>query len=194
MFSLPTRAYQRAYTLIELLITLCIAVILTSLAAPSFASLMRSTQSATVINSLASGFQLARTSAITYSQPVVFCARQTDTACGTDWNNGSLVFTDKNNNNQLDIEERALANIPATPTGSKIKISTFGNRKYLRFNAMGFLENYTAGNIVFCPPGGTARDARNLIFTRMGRLRFGTDINSDGIRENAEGQPLSCPS
>lgn len=192
----PLRARVAGHTLPELVISLSLATILASLALPAFANLLRQQQGSSVIHTLANLYQLARTTAISSGKPVVFCARASESACGTDWRQGVLVFTDSNSNNQLDPlpAERALGTLEPLPAGSRLAISTFGNRRYLRFTARGTLEDFTAGNLVYCPPGGQARDARNLIFTRMGRLRFGTDRNHDGIRENAEGQPLGCPS
>ena len=182
----------RGYTLVELLVALCILAILLSLALPAFADVVRRVQSETVVNSLANAYQLARSAAINQRQPVVFCAKAGAGSCGNDWTNGALVFQDPNGNRVMENEEKLLAEIAQPPTGSQLKMRAALNKQYLRFMANGMLEN-TAGSITYCPPKGTPRDARNLIFTRNGRLRFGTAQNRDGIPENAEGPPLSCP-
>lgn len=181
------------YTLIELLMTLCIMSILFSLALPSFASVIRHVQSETVMNAFFNAYQLARSTAVSQRQPVVLCAKANAQACGSDWTRGSLVFADPNNNRMLDKDERLLIELAAPPEGSRLTMRAALNKQYLRFMANGMLEN-TAGSMVYCPPNGTARDARNVIFSRNGRLRFGYDKNHDGMAENAEGQPLSCPS
>lgn len=187
------RSRQTGYSLIELIVTASIAVILGSLALPAFANIIRSQQSLTAIQTLMTAYQQARTSAIMLNKPVTFCARKTSRSCGSDWSQGALVFTDNNSSNTIEEDERLFIDLPPFPSGSNLSISTFGNRKYLRFAPNGLLENYSAGNIIFCPPGGKDTDARNLIFTRAGRPRLGTDKNGDGIREDAEGQPLHCP-
>ena len=180
------------YTLLELLVTLCITTILFSLALPAFASVIRHVQSETVVNSLASAYQLARNAAISQRQPVVFCAKADEQTCGNDWARGALVFADPDGDRMRDDDEKLLANIAAPPTGSQLKMKAALNKQYLRFMANGMLEN-TAGSLVYCPANGSARDARNMIFTRNGRLRIGSDLNRDGVLENAEGQPLGCP-
>ena len=182
----------RGYTLIELLITLSIMSILLSFALPGFASMLRTVQSDTVMNSVVNAYQLARSTAISERKPVIFCAKADARTCGTDWTRGALVFADPNANRIQDNNERILADVAPPPTGSQLKMKAALNKQYLRFMGNGMLEN-TAGSIVYCPPGGTARNARNIIFSRNGRLRFGYDMNHDGIPENAEGQPLSCP-
>lgn len=184
---------QDGYSLVELIVTVSITAILGSLALPAFANIIRSQQSLTAIESLMTAYQQARTSAIMLNKPVTFCARKNGSTCGSDWSQGALVFVDDNSDNIIDDGERVFAEMPAFPAGSSLSISTFGNRKFLRFAPSGLLENYSAGNIVYCPPKGKAQDARNLIFTRMGRPRLGTDSNGDGIREDADGQPLRCP-
>ena len=183
----------RGYSLIELMIVLCITSILLSFALPGFASMLRTAQSDTAIYSVVNAYHLARSTAISQRKPVIFCAKADVRTCGSDWARGALVFVDPNNNRIQDDDERVLADIAAPPTGSHLIMKAALNKQYLRFMDNGMLEN-TAGSMVYCPPNGTARDARNIIFTCIGRLRFGGDVNHDGIRENAEGQPLDCPS
>ncbi|HSC75875.1 MAG TPA: GspH/FimT family pseudopilin [Pseudomonadales bacterium] len=182
----------RGYTLMEFLVVMSISSILLSLALPVFSSTFKRMQGDTVIYSLAGAYQLARSTAISQRQSVVFCARADAQTCGNDWTRGALVFADPNDNRIQDSDERIVADIAAPPTGSQLKMRAALNKQYLRFMGNGMLEN-TAGSMVYCPPNGTERDARTMIFTRNGRLRFGYDTNHDGILENAEGQPLGCP-
>lgn len=190
----PDNALHRdsGYTLPELLVTLGISTLLLSLALPAFSSMARRVQAETTLHAIANAWQLARSAAITYREPVVMCPNNADSACGTDWTQGAIVFSDPNNNRWLDEYERRLALVPAPPKGSQLTMKAALGKQYLRFMANGMLEN-TAGSLVYCPANGSARDARNIIFARNGRLRFGSDRNRDGILENAEGQPLSCP-
>ncbi len=190
---MQTTIFQRAHTLLELLVTLAFIGVLLSLAVPALAHILRQQRANTAINSIAGAFQTARNSAISLKVPVVFCAKQDDALCGRDWHNGALVFVDRNRNSVVDSGERVLTQLAAFPAGSTLRISTFGNRQNLRFSAQGFLENYSAGNIVFCAVEGDARYARNVIFARMGRFRFGDDANHDGFNEDANGRALTCP-
>lgn len=180
------------YTLPELLVTLGISTLLLSLALPAFSSLTRRVQAETTLLAIANAWQLARNAAISYREPVVMCPINADSACGTDWTRGALVFSDPNHNRRLDDDERLLTTVPAPPEGSQLVMKAALGKQYLRVMSNGMLEN-TAGSLIYCPANGSPREARNLIFTRNGRMRFGDDRNRDGIPENAEGQPLSCP-
>ena len=183
------------YSLIELWVTLSVFIILASFAIPAFSGLMHRTQSLITINSLATAYQLARNGAISTRQSVVFCAQTPgENKCGEDWLKGAIVFTDTNNNRVLDEDkkERVLTVLPALPEGSQIVLKAALRKHYLRFMPNGMLEN-TAGTLTYCPPNGKSTDARIMIFSVNGRLRFGIDKDNDGIREDANGKALQCP-
>ena len=183
---------QRGYHLVEILFTLCVLSILLGMALPAFSNVLRNAQSQTVLYSLVNAYQLARSTAIHQRKSVVFCAKADTHTCGNDWMHGALAFVDTNDNRSHDADERFITELSPPPPGSQLVMKAALNKQYLRFMPNGMLEN-TAGSIVYCPPGANTGDARNLIFSRNGRLRFGYDNNRDGIPENAEGQPLSCP-
>jgi type IV fimbrial biogenesis protein FimT len=185
---------ERGHTLLELLVTLSVVAILTGMAAPALAGMVRNIQGTLALNSFVATYQLARSEAISTRASVVLCSKDADNQCGKDWHKGAIAFTDRNNNRKLDIDqdERLLTEMEPPPAGSQMAMSAALGKQYLRFMGNGMLEN-TAGSFVICPPGGKARDARIAIFSRNGRLRFGTDTDHDGIQEDAKGQPLSCP-
>ncbi|HRG49688.1 MAG: GspH/FimT family protein [Cellvibrionales bacterium] len=188
-----TASQQRGYTLLELLTTLAILLILSTLALPSFSSIVRRSQSESLMYTLISTAQLARSSAVSRRESVVFCASTDQLSCGNDWTKGAVVFADPNNNRRVDQHEPVLATLPSTPEGSQLVMRAALNKQHLRYMSNGMLEN-TAGSFIYCPAHATERDVRNLIFNRTGRMRLGYDHNRDGIPENAEGQPVRCPS
>lgn len=188
-----TSAQQHGYTLLELLTALTVMLILITLALPSFSSMVRRTQGETLMFSLLDAAQLARSSAVAHRESVVFCASGDQQRCEDDWTKGAMVFTDPNNNRTVDRNEKILTTLPPTPEDSRLTLRAALNKQYLRYMSNGMLEN-TAGSFIYCPAHATERDARNLIFNRTGRMRLGYDHNRDGIPENAEGQPVRCPS
>lgn len=185
--------HQTGYSLVELLVTLGIITLLTTLALPAMAALVRNTQTASLANSLIAASMLARTTAIAQRTSVVLCGKG-DNACGKDWQNGAMVFTDANNNRKLEPNEgdTLVTELDHPPAGSQLSMKAALNKQYLRFMPNGMLEN-TAGSLQLCPAGNDAHQARILIFNRSGRFRFGTDANHDGIQEDANRQPLRCP-
>ena len=85
---------NQGFTMVELLVTITIAAVLLSVAAPNFSDAMRNSQQIIVINDLIGSLRLARSEAIKRSTRTAVCARSNDTLCGTDWNNGFITFID----------------------------------------------------------------------------------------------------
>lgn len=87
---------QKGMTVVELMVTLAVAIALTTVGVPMFRSIMANNQAVSQTNALVTALQLARAEAVSRAQPVAVCARSSDTACGNsgDWANGWLVFVD----------------------------------------------------------------------------------------------------
>jgi len=92
---------QRAFTIIELMITVAIAAILITVAVPAMQDMVRNNRLVTQTNLLVSHIQLARSEAIKRSAPAVLCRsanpRAASPSCGGTaniWTSGWLVFAD----------------------------------------------------------------------------------------------------
>lgn len=188
----------QGFSLIEVLIALCVLTVLLGIAIPSFANLTHKTQVRTQAQAFISHFQLARSTAITRRVPAIYCPIDTSQQvlvgqrCGTDWTRGAVVFSDADGNLTIDRDSDIHALLAPVKNGIQMRMRAGLNKQYLRFMHNGFLEN-TAGNMVVCAADNKPQNATVIIFTRNGRLRFGSDKNNDGILENAEGQPIGCP-
>lgn len=85
---------NRGFTLIELIATMAVMAILLGIGVPSFLEVVRNSRLGTDYNEVVGALYLARSEAIKGSDNVTVCARKNDTTCGSDWNNGLLVFAD----------------------------------------------------------------------------------------------------
>ena len=65
---------QRGFTILELMVTLIIAAIITTLAVPSFQSLIQATRRSSSVSSIADAIVTARVEAVTRGVPVTLCA------------------------------------------------------------------------------------------------------------------------
>ena len=89
------RNSNRGVTLVELLVTLVIAAILLTLAAPSFNEFIQKSNTSTAVDKFVESINLARSEAIKRGLQIV--VRKT----GSHWEEGWTIFSDHNGNGQL---------------------------------------------------------------------------------------------
>lgn len=91
--------YIRAFTLIELIVTLSVAAILAAITVPGFSAMIRDNRLLTQANSLVSSIQLARSEAIKQGVQVTI---KKNGSTSSNWDSGWYVFTDWDGDGQYD--------------------------------------------------------------------------------------------
>ncbi len=183
-----------AFTLLELLITLSIALFLLGLTIPSFNRLMSTNRLTSYVNEWITDLNYARSEAIKRGQQVVL--RKTF----LQWEQGWQVFVDidrststhENVLDSVDILLRVHSTLPVTFTlrGN----NNFTN--FIRFRPDGTSSNF--GSFVICdnrdgdnlPQSNTSR---LVTVNAAGRIHLGIDANHNGIPERDDGSEIvSC--
>ncbi|MBC5785009.1 GspH/FimT family pseudopilin [Ramlibacter sp. USB13] len=97
----------RAFTLLELLVTLCVASVLLSVAVPSLARLHASAQLSTIARGFLESLRLARSEAVKRGGRVVMCKSANGTTCADTggWDQGWIIFQDNNANGAHEANE-----------------------------------------------------------------------------------------
>jgi type IV fimbrial biogenesis protein FimT len=130
------------FTLIELMITVAIAGIFASLAAPAMTTIIRNNRVQSEASSLVSDLQLARNEAIKRGSPVAVCPAATGGgSCLTTntWQNGWIIFTDLNGNGVYDsTSETMLRYRQALSSTDTIVASPQPTTNAISFNRDGF--------------------------------------------------------
>lgn len=163
-------------TLIELLVTVSIAVVMAMIAAPSLQAFTRSAQLRTATNDLAVALVYARSESIKRGWPVTVCKSSSTAAvapscnAAASWQQGWLVFVDLNQNGALDVGDAALR--IGTPDSTALTVAGGANfSSYVTFRPSGFpLGNGGAesGSFTFC----LAPDSRVLNLSKTGRSQI----------------------
>ena len=189
------------YTLIELLVAVAVLGILLGVSAPAFQSVIKDSRQVTAYNQIASVLRFARSEAIKQSSGITVCPRSTDTACGTDWSKGMLVFHDALSNGNplvLDSSDTILRVISTSLNGLTVSANaivrpstTTANQTSIRFEGRG-QANWANGTWLLCDDRGEAF-ARALIVNGAGvaRSAYPTD-SSSGVVVDARGTAVDC--
>lgn len=125
---------QRGFTLVELMITLAVAVILTAIAVPSFRNLTLSNRLTTAANDVVGALNVARMEAVKRNASVQFCsdsstANGSDTLGGLCGSNAGAVYTVVNGTTSVLVQ--------APNMGLEGGIQLNGSMKAVRFNGQG---------------------------------------------------------
>jgi len=179
----PRLRQQHGVTLLELLATLTVALILSSIAIPALQTLLMTNRMSTQVNELLTTLQGARSSAIAHQQRTVLCPILDQSLCvnSSDWKHGWIVFADHNTNQQHDKDE-ALSRVNNTPT-KNLTITSGSGRTRIIFQADGTAWGSNT-TLTFCDARGPEQ-ARAIIIALNGRPRV--------ARTKSDGGPLNCP-
>lgn len=157
---------QRAFTLVELIITVAILGVLLSIAVPSFGSLIERNQQTSATHELLSALNHARGLAITRRELVSVCAGADSCSLSDNWDQSILTFSDTNRNGQLDAGER-LHRAVTIPGQYRWNWSNFRRKTFITFKASGLTDSLN-GTYTLCH----GRDAKQRVVIGVtGRLR-----------------------
>lgn len=157
---------MHAFSLLELLICLSISAIILSLTAPSLQETVRRNKNTQSVNQLLGILQYARGSAVFGRNTIGVCAGTNSCRATLTWRHKLLVFTDTNQNGQLDINEQLLRtdNLPADIVWHW---SNFRDRNFLQYEQNGTTRALN-GTLTLCRNG---EPLHQVVISLAGRLR-----------------------
>jgi len=148
---------QIGFSLIELLVTIAVVAILSTLAAPSFTNVIKNGRLATETNDLMSDLAFARAEAARRGKRVTLCVSSNATGCGTGtvWSGGRIVFSDTGTYGTVDTGDEILR--VNQPSGNKVSIAATGftvsatsTLNYIQFRPNGTLNSDSIGSFTIC--------------------------------------------
>ena len=171
-------AQMRGVTLIELIATIGVVVIVSSISIPSFAQFLQKSKIESSSNELFTMLAVARQNAIVSGKDTYVCELIGSNQCEIDrpfgaiWNNGWLVFQDNNQNSDLDEEDNILL---IHKNQSKVGV-IFNQRGRLRFRSDGSARS---AGFYIC----TKRSSKHILILYSGRVRINTLKDPQRIEE-----------
>jgi type IV fimbrial biogenesis protein FimT len=168
--------------MIELITTVGVVAILSTLAAPSFGNLRQDAERTSTVNAFVHALFLARSESIKRAQVVSICKSKNGIACAdkyASWQDGWIMFAndDRDDHPVRDTDEPILLVNPGWQHGT-----ITSNRESYSFRP--YQQAVVNGTIVFCDSRGSAQ-ARAIIISQTGRPRV--------AQRDANNKALRCP-
>ena len=177
---LLTPKLQRAFTLIELLITITVLGVLMAIALPNLRDFVVSNRLSSQVNGFIGLINYARSEAIVRNQSVLVCAkRAVDNECSTAefWGNlETQVFVDVDGNNSWstgDILLKRIAALDLTENETTFKKRNSTAPSFIEFSASGLARNPYQFSIhaVSADSAYEVKYGRTVCISRSGRAR-----------------------
>ena len=150
---------QTGFTLLELMVTLTIAGILTTMAVPNFRDFSMNNRLTTTTNDFVTTLALARSEAIKRGEGITICSSDDMATCtATDWNLGWIVLVTSTN-------ELLRAHEPIQPA---ISITNADSNDSIEYRPTGFLNGGTANTFDFCDDR-IGETGRQIVISGTGR-------------------------
>lgn len=195
-----SRNNSYGFTLIELVVTVAIVAIVSTLAIPAFQTLIMNNRITSQANQLSSMLAYARSEGA--KRPAGFmtlCPTSDSVSCsGNDaWEGGWLVLVDQNGDRIVNGADEVRQVSDRLAGGNTLRVRGLTNSSYVQFDTRGqpltsALNDFTALTFTICDSRG-ASDARAVIVAVSGQTRLAQDEDADGILNDHDGNNIICP-
>lgn len=174
--SSPPPVGTYGFTLVELLVVIAIAAVLAAVGVPSWRAFSEKLQLAGVSDAFVASLHLARSEAIKRHDRVALCKSADGAFCAPagGWDQGWIIFHDRNNNGRREEPEQILRRQQALPAALRLS----GNltvAQYVSFVPTGATKlvggGFQAGTLTVCWESGRTAQARQIILNAAGRPR-----------------------
>jgi len=178
-------------TLIELMVSVSITSLLTTIALPNFNDFIVRLRVDNEISRLGRLLLTARNHSINSQDNVIICPLDNSSICTSNWHEELSVFVDSNGNQKFDSADNELLIAQKSPIKTGDILSYAKNRTKITYQATGHLFGLSNGTWRYCPKGHKDK-SRAIVIARSGRFYATSDINNDGKDETRSKQIIQC--
>ncbi|QIZ77120.1 GspH/FimT family pseudopilin [Ferrimonas lipolytica] len=168
----PNAGYRSmGFTLVELMITIVIAMIILSITVPSFNQLIESSRVKTTQDLLTSAIQRAQQEAIRSGRSAYLCPSVDGTGCSSAWaaDRGWLIFLDQDRDDNFTSSNDSIISVQTTIDAAEIE----GSSVKLHFFPSGHVADVSGAAPSFSICSGSDNvDDRRFSINRVGRVDY----------------------
>lgn len=168
---------QTGFTLLEAVVTLAVFGGLLALGVPAMGEMVQSMRLQAVAGDVFQQLLLARSEAIKRNARVVLCKSADGDACAQEgsWQQGGILFHDRNNSGTREPAEPLLQRLPALPADFRL-LANGPIGRYVSYGPTGGTRiagsgSFQAGTFTVCRASPGSTDARQIIINGGGRPR-----------------------
>lgn len=158
---------MQGFTLLELMITVFIAILLTAIGIPSFMGLIRDSRMTTNTNDFLTALSYARSEAATRNTTVTI---QSKSGTNLDWKDGWDVYIDADVDSTVDPGE-LLKTHDALPNGYSLTANNAVFDSQIEYLPSGLISTNINGTFHLCLDND-ASTARSVVINSLGRARI----------------------
>ncbi len=159
---------NKGYTLVEMMITMVIAAVLLGIGVPGLQTFIKNNRILAESNNLMTAIKTARSEAMTQRVFVTICRSANGTACGGEWDDGYMTFTDIDGDNAVDAGDGDTVIAFNSIVADNLSL-TFTAGNSVRFDSRGRAVGFS-GTMTLCDERG-ADYARGIIIEPIGRSK-----------------------
>lgn len=166
----------RGFTVIEAVVTLAVLGTLVAASVSTVGELVEGLRLGTVSNDVLQHLHLARSEAIKRNTRVALCRSADGATCSTAgrWDQGWMMFQDRNNDGSRDEGEEFVQAVPPLPVGYRLSANT-PLARYVSYSPFGDARMasgaFQAGTFTLCRISAEAVEGRQIIINVGGRPR-----------------------
>lgn len=171
------RGNCKGATVIELMMTITLAGIILSLAVPALKQFLANNQIVSTSNSIVSGLNMARTTAVHSGEDITICPSSNGSSCAVDtWDDGWIVFKDLDNDGEADDSEI----LRVVVIEGNVSSSGFGGS--VVFQSDGTTDLNSSATLLNCHDSESySATCMQVVINQFGKISSGKQLSNSGL-------------
>jgi type IV fimbrial biogenesis protein FimT len=161
--------HQKGFSLLELLAVIAIISIMVYLVFPSQQQQVARTQADILKTQLLTSIHYAQQQSQSRGESITLCALEDNHTCGTNWNNGQLIFIDKAGKGRVANENDVLSITHTSQVKGKLALQSARKLDYLTFSS---IEDETNNGTFSFYAANQQKPEWKIIISENGRARI----------------------